>query len=233
MQDVSWAQVPFWAFTTWLYGNPGLIFALIYNLQVRHCTISAAESSRSKQLVTFCLPRMSLYHGENRGCLVLLTCLSSQTWSQGAQTHLGLLTHINEPLSKQRTFDPIQLTALRESICTGKNVSETHHLRSHWLKIRYPCLQTDWLVLYSTRVLETVLIDKCVYIKTMLIDKYVFILKGERVMYNLSWKDKHFIYVGYGLFNSGTFLKSSSEQKGKIDKFQVSFGKLEISNFKF
>lgn len=76
MQDVSWAQVPFWALTTWLYGIPGLIFAFIYNLQVRHCTISAAKSSRSKQLVTFCLSRMSLYHGENRGCLVLLTCLS-------------------------------------------------------------------------------------------------------------------------------------------------------------
>ena len=50
------------------------------------------------------------------------------------------------------------------------------------------------------------LTDKCVYIKTMLIDKYVFILKGERVMYDLSWKDKHFIYVGYGLFNRN-FLK--------------------------
>lgn len=67
----------------------------------------------------------------------------------------------------------------------------------------------------------------------MLIDKYVFIVKAEKVIYNLSWKDKQFIYVGYGLFNSRTFFKSSSEHKGKKDKFQVSFGKIEISNLKF
>lgn len=65
MQDVSWAQVPFWDLAAWFYGIPALIFALIYDLQVRHCTMSAAKSSRSKQLVTSCLPRMSLHHGEN------------------------------------------------------------------------------------------------------------------------------------------------------------------------
>lgn len=54
-------------------------FALSHNLQARHCTVSFAESSRSKQQVKFCLPRMSLYHGENGGCSVSVTHLSSQT----------------------------------------------------------------------------------------------------------------------------------------------------------
>lgn len=55
-------------------------FALSRNLQGRRCTVSTAGSSRSKQqLVKFCLLSMSLYHGENHGCSVPLTHLSSQT----------------------------------------------------------------------------------------------------------------------------------------------------------
>ena len=120
-------------------------FALSHNLQGRRCTVSTAESSRSKQLVKFCLLRMSLYHGENHGCSVPLTHLSSQTWSQGAQTHLSLLTNINEALSKQQTFDQIQLTALN-LYALGEIFQRLNHLGSRWLKISHPCLQSDWWV---------------------------------------------------------------------------------------
>ena len=194
--------------------------------------MSAAESSRSKQLVTSCLPRMSLHHGENRAAQF---CWHTPPLKKHDHRE-PRLTSVFRPQSMSPCQNNRHLTQsnwqLSDSLCAlfQRNVSETHHLRSHWLKIRHLCLQTGWLVLYSTKVLEILLIDKCVYIKTMLIHKYVFILKAEKVIYNLSWKGKQFIYVGYELFNSRTFLKSSSEHKGKKDKFHVSFGKIEISN---
>lgn len=47
----------------------------------------------------------------------------------------------------------------------------------------------------------------------------MFILKAERVIYNLSWKDEQFIYVGNGLFNSSTLKKKFIRtQKGKEKK---------------